>query len=190
VVHALEFVRTRTKHDQVAVLGWSLGALTAQLVAQRHPELVSDVILFGYPRRHDHVFAAGPPSDAEPARSKTTASAAAEDFIVPGAISQRAIDAFVKAALRHDPVKADWRALEQWNELEPSALNVPTLLIHAERDPYALASAQAQLFSRFGARDRTYVVVAGGDHAAHIENSGARFVHAVVSFLERPRLEN
>ena len=69
---------------------------------------VSAVILFGYPGDPDRKV----PEQAEPetpARKPTTAEAAAEDFIAPGAITQRAIAAYVQAALAAYPVRADWR---------------------------------------------------------------------------------
>ena len=186
VVHVLEFVREQTGFESSAVLGWSLGSLTTQLVAQRRPELVSAAILFGYPRKYGHKHKPGPPASTKPARAKTTAKAAAEDFIRPDVITQPAIEAFVEAALRHDPVRADWKDMDQWNEMDPARLRVPTLLIHGQFDPYAPGKNQAELFAHIGAPDRAYVVVAGGDHAAHLEDTGDRFVHAVVSFLKRP----
>jgi pimeloyl-ACP methyl ester carboxylesterase len=66
-------------------------------------------------------------------------------------------------------------------------VNVPTLVLHGEHDPYAPIAHQAKLFARLQHPDRVWVVLAGGDHAAHLETTGPRFVHAVVEFLERPR---
>jgi pimeloyl-ACP methyl ester carboxylesterase len=192
---ALELVAKRHDGHAPAVLGWSLGSLTAQLVAQRRPELVSALVLYGYPRSPDSVYVPPPPPEPGkkpppepvPLREPTTAEAAAEDFIVPGAISPRAIETFVAAALAADPVKTDWRAPEQWAELDPAKVQVPVMVIHGEADPYAPVESQATLFERLGHPDRQWVIVAGGDHAAHLENSGSRFVHAIVTFLDRPR---
>lgn len=80
----------------------------------------------------------------------------------------------------------DWRANDQWNALDPKAVKTPTLVIHGEKDPYAPIANQSKLFSELGHPDRAWVIVAGGDHAAHLENSGPRFVHAVIGFLRRP----
>jgi pimeloyl-ACP methyl ester carboxylesterase len=189
VTAALQFVAARHDGSPPAVLGWSLGSLTAQLAAQRHPELVSALILYGYPRGPDHVYAPPPEGEpeVEPARLQTTAEAAAEDFIVPGAITPIAIEAFVAAALAADPIKADWRSSEQWNALDPGQIDVPVMVIHGEADPYAPVQTQARLFERIKHADRQWVIVAGCDHAAHLENCGPRFVHAVVTFLQRPR---
>ncbi len=173
------------RHERApALLGWSLGSLTAQLAAQREPDRVSALVLFGYPRSPDRKYRRDKP--AEPAKAATTAKAAAEDFIIPGTISQPAIDAFVEQALASDPVRSDWRGTEQWSELDPAKVRVPTLLIHGAKDPYAPIANQAPLFSRLGHDDRAWVIVANGDHAAHLEDSGPRFVQAVVTFLDRP----
>ena len=104
-----------------------------------------------------------------------------------GAISPLAIETFVAAALAADPVRTDWRAPEQWTELDPAKVRVPVMVIHGEADPYAPVESQAKLFERLDHPDRQWVILAGGDHAAHLENSGPRFVHAIVTFLDRPR---
>lgn len=169
-----------------ALLGWSLGSLVSQLTAQRHPEDISSLILFGYPRDPDRHYEPGEDISTPPPRKATTAEAAAEDFIIPGSISQPAIDAFVKLALQADPVRMDWTGTEQWNALDPHAVRTPTLLIHGERDPYAPIDNQAKVFTRLGNADRAWVIVAGGDHAAHLENAAPRFVQAVVQFVRRP----
>ena len=90
------------------------------------------------------------------------------------------------AALKADPVRTDWRRLEQFNALDPAQLKTPTLLIQGEFDPIAPTATEAAFFSRIGTADRAWVVMAGGDHASLIENMQPAFVAAVVSFLERP----
>ena len=170
-----------------AVLGWSLGSLTSQLVAQRHLELVSALVLYGYPRRPGQVYPPDLDPLAPPARLPTTPEGAAEDFITPGSISPAAVDALVRAALAADPVKMDWRAADQWNALEPAAVLTPTLVIHGERDPYAPVFVQAELFARLGNPDRAWVILPWSDHAAHLEDAGPRFVRAVVEFVRAPR---
>jgi pimeloyl-ACP methyl ester carboxylesterase len=60
-------------------------------------------------------------------------------------------------------------------------------VIHGERDPYAPIDAQAALFTRLGTADRQWVVLAGSDHAALVENSAPAFITAIVAFVSRPR---
>lgn len=179
-----EVGRRHTKLAPPSLLGWSLGSLVAQLTAQRDPALVSTVTLYGYPRDPARVYTAD--AAGKPARAKTTAKAAAEDFIVKGAISQAGSNAFAAAAVAADPIRADWRGSEQWNALKPEDVSVPTLLIHGESDPYAPKHNQAALFQRLGHADRQWVILPGCDHAAHLERCGPRFVHAVTEFVRRP----
>lgn len=181
----LRWVAERTG-DRPALFGWSYGSMVAQLTAQRARELVSALVLFGYPVGPDTEFSSGAPEPAQPPRIPTTAAAAASDFRIPGAISQLAIDEYVRHALAADPVKADWRDLAEWSELDPSKVLVPTLLLQGEKDPYAPTDRQAAFFSRLGTPDRSWVTIAGGDHAAHLEAARPKFLHALVSFLERP----
>jgi pimeloyl-ACP methyl ester carboxylesterase len=178
----LRWIAARERGRVPVVLGWSMGALVGQLVAQREPSLLSALVLYGYPRDPG----APPRADrapASPSRAANTPQAAASDFVTPGSISQAAIDAYVEQALQADPIRADWTALEQLGALDPAAVGVPTLVIHGERDPIAPVAAQARLFTRLGHADRAWVILPGCDHAAHLERCAARFVDAVVGFV-------
>ena len=166
------------------LFGWSYGAMVAQLVVQRRPELVSGLILFGYPVRpgidRDPADAA-----AVPPREVNTARAARSDFVVPGAISARAVEAFVEAALASDPVRADWRHLDQWQALDPAAVRVPTLLLEAYHDPLALDDVHRALFARLDTDDKAWIVIPGGDHAAFMERPRAYFLRQLDGFMHR-----
>jgi len=169
-----------------ALFGWSYGSMVAQLTAQRAGDLISALILFGYPVDPDAQLSPSTSAPGDPPRAPTTAEAAASDFILPGSISQEAIEEYVREALEADPVRTDWNRLDEWNELDPARVLVPTLLLQGEKDPYAPTARQAAFFSRLGTPDRTWVTLAGGDHAAHLELPRLRFIHALVSFLGRP----
>ena len=190
---AAAVAHVRAAHPELAppaVLGWSLGSLVAQLTAQRDAASISALVLYGYPRDPDApgrtTAMPGATPEATPKREANTAAAAASDFITPGSIDRASIDAFVAAALAADPIRADWRAMETFAELAPAAVHTPTLVIHGAGDPYAPIANQAKLFTRLGDDDRAWVVLAGGDHAAHLEDCGDAFVHAVLGFVERP----
>lgn len=183
---ALAWVAKNSKvAGRPALLGWSNGSTVSLLCAQRHPDQISALILTGYWKHPDSMIVTVPDT-AKPAREKTTAKAAASDFIAPGAMSKLALDAYVAAALKADPTRTDWRHLEQWNAIDPAKVTVPTLLIQGELDPIAPTATQAALFSRLGTAEREWIVMAGGDHASLIENMQPAFVAAVVNFLERP----
>jgi len=174
----------RTIGDRPVLFGWSLGSMVAQLTSQQHPELITALVLFGYPADPDlHV---PEHEDGTPARKPTTAEAAAEDFLAPGVISKRAIAAYVQAALAADPVRTDWRRDHEWNALSPEAVHTPVLLLQAVLDPYAKLAAHAKLFARLGTSDRQWVVIPKGDHAALLEDTAPRMLAAMRAFLERP----
>ena len=167
------------------LFGWSYGAMVSQLVAQQRPDLISGLVLFGYPVRPG--FDQEPEgSDGPPPREPTTAMAAASDFILPGAISRTAVDAFVKSALRSDPVRADWRELAQWRALDGASVRVPTLLLEGYHDPLALDDVHAELFGRLNTADKSWVVIPGGDHAAFLETPRGYFLRLLDTFLHRP----
>ncbi|MFU8815644.1 MAG: alpha/beta hydrolase [Pseudomonadales bacterium] len=166
------------------LFGWSYGAMVAQLVAQRRPDLMAGLVLFGYPVRPG-IDVDPPETDGPAPRRPTTAEAAASDFIVPGAISSRGIAAFVAAALAADPVRADWRQLDQWRALDGAAVRVPTLLLEGYHDPLALDDVHATLFSRLDTDDKTWVVIPGGGHAAFMEAPRRYFLEQTATFIFR-----
>lgn len=164
------------------LFGWSFGSTHAQLLTQRHPELISSLTLFGYWKDPDRVM----PSDMDnivPQRIANTAEAAASDFIIPGSISQRAIDAYVKSALLSDPVKVDWNKLDQFNELDPGKIITPTMILQGEHDPIGPTGIQLKVYTRLGTAHKQWITVPNGDHAAFMETPRAYFIHALVSFL-------
>jgi len=185
VTQALEWLAKQKKIQRPVLLGWSYGSLVSQLAAQRRPELISALILYGYPRDPAKlVFPADPP---EPLRAANTREAAASDFISPQVAPKKMVDAYVAAALAADPVRVDWRNQQtEFQGLDPSRVTVPTLLIQGERDPAAPADAQARLFVGLGTPDKQWVVLSGGDHAALVEDTHPAFIAAIVAFVSRP----
>lgn len=166
------------------LFGWSYGAMVSQLTAQLHGGSLSGLVLFGYPVRPGYDADAG---HEAPERAPTTAEAAASDFLLPGTISQAAIDAFVASALAHDPVRADWRSLHEWRALDGAEVKVPTLLLQAAHDPLALTGVHAALFSAIDSPDRVWAVIPGGDHAAFMETPRNYFLALIRQFVLAPR---
>ena len=166
------------------LLGYSQGAMVSMLVAQRRPELIDGLVLFGYPYPGGGAAASAPPDPATPPRQRTTAAAAGEDFISPAVTPRGVKEAYVRTATTTDSIRADWRLLSQFVELDPAKVRVPTLLLDGERDPYANAANHPQFFATLGTADRWWVVLPGVDHAAHLETQPA-FVNALLSFMER-----
>jgi len=189
VAQVLEWITQR--HPKLAkpvLLGWSMGSVISQLTAQQRPELLSDLILYGYPR-DPGTTPPVPPAPATPPRETNTRERAISDFISPQVTSQALIDAYVVAALKADPVRADWKQLEDYRALAPNLVKNPTLLLHGDRDPLAPIAAQSRMFVGLGNPDKQWVVLAGGDHAAMLETTHEAFIAAIVAFVERPRLK-
>ena len=165
------------------LFGWSMGSTISQLAVQRHPGRVASLTLFGYWRDVDGTLPADEPGIV-PKREPNTAENAASDFITPGSISQKAIDTYVAAALEADPIRVDVRGVDQYNALDGSKIDVPTLVIAGEHDPLAPAANQARLFLSLGTGHKQYVSVPGGDHAAFLEKPRAYFIRELVGFFE------
>ena len=114
------------------LLGWSQGALIAQLLAQKSPEIISKLVLYGsiydplvrYPR--SPLFVNGTDVSERP---KNTYNAAIEDFTVEGSIEPEPAAQFAEAALLTDPLNAPWNQLFQFNNVDPARVHVPTLVV-------------------------------------------------------------
>lgn len=165
------------------LFGWSMGSTVSQLSVQRHPNLAVSLTLFGYWRDVDGILAADGET-LQPKYEPNTAQAAASDFIVPGSISAKAIDAYVSAALAADPVRTDVRHTDQYNALQEALIKIPTLVIAGEFDPLAPTEQQTKLYARIGSGHKQLVTVPGGDHAAFLEAPRDYFIHALVSFWQ------
>jgi pimeloyl-ACP methyl ester carboxylesterase len=188
IAAALRFIHQR--HPQLekpVLLGWSMGSLLSHLTAQTYPDALSALILYGYPRDPAST-AASPPSPANPPREVNTKERAASDFISPKVTSQLLIDTYVAAALKADPIRADWRELQQYQALSPTKIKTPTLVLVGEHDPLAPMPAQSRLFLGLGHPDKQWVVLAGGDHAAMLEDTHPAFIAAIHTFVTRPQL--
>ena len=172
-----------------ALLGYSNGARLALLAAQRPGAPISAAVLYGFP---DDValpvpVAPEPGSDApQPPRLRTTAEAAASDFVVAGAAPAAVREAYVAQALAADPVRTDWRAATEFRYV-PEQVRVPVLLLRGARDPLATQEENDHLYLRLGTEDRSWVTLPAADHVAHVEDTHAAWVQSVVDFLKRAR---
>jgi pimeloyl-ACP methyl ester carboxylesterase len=166
------------------LFGLSRGAMIAAMTAQEKPESLAGVILLGFGFDPD-VQSAPTPGNPRPDRLANTADAAASDFMTRDAFTQATVTAFVRAALRADPILADWKNDNEFNAFRPAQMQVPALLVHGAHDPQAPIAVETKLFSRFGTPDKWWVILPGADHAAHLEKSAVELVRAIVSFTRR-----
>lgn len=164
------------------VLGWSLGARVAALAAQRHRDVVGPLVLYGAPCEPRPTGPVAAREPGPPARATNTEAAARADFITPDALEPGVADAFVAAALKTDPIKADWRDQHVWATTDFAALRTPVLAIHGDRDPVVDGACLRQRLAQIPG-GAVFEVLAGYDHAAHLERAAPRFVAAVAGFL-------
>ena len=169
------------------LVGYSMGSLTALFTVQQQPDAFSKLVLYGFPVDLDGVRLRGmEPSAATPVRAATTSKAAAEDFVFAGAAPKAVVDAYVAQAVAADPVRVDWRRLDEFR-FDPAKVTTPTLLLQGVADGYVQPEAVALMFTRLATPDRSWVVLPDSDHAAHVENAMPGWVGAIVHFIERPR---
>ena len=169
------------------LVGYSMGSLTAMFTVQQHPSAFSKLVLYGFPVDPDVVQRRGQASvTAAPARTATTAKAAAEDFVFANAAPQSVVDAYVAQAVAADPVRVDWNQLHEFR-FDPALVTTPTLLLQGVADGYVQPEAVARMFTHLTTPDRSWVVLPNSDHAAHIENAMPAWIDAIVDFIERPR---
>jgi len=185
-----------------ALLGWSQGALVAQLAAQKNPETISKLVLYGSIYDPLVRYARSPLFSQDDAynttkseinnqtdqRIESTFNSAIEDFTVAGSIATEAAILFAEAALLADPYKAEWKYLCQFNNLDPARVHIPTLVIAGDQDPYAPLSCQAELYTNLGRGvDRTWSIIANADHAIHLLDGRERFINIVNSFVKNSK---
>ena len=190
-------------HHLPALLGWSQGALVAQLLAQKSPQMISKLVLYGsiydpmvsYARQPlflngtDGRISDRDENDDHIQAIENTFNGAIEDFTVEGSIPPAAAIEFAEAALSSDPIKAQWHYLCQFNNCDPARVHVPTLVVAGDQDPYAPLRVQSDLFTNLGrGADRTWSIIADADHAVHMLDGGKeRFLGIVKSFVENSK---
>lgn len=123
---------TTPERSDLSLMGWSQGALVAQLAGQKPHPLFSKLILYGslydqtirYPRQP--LFTSNKDENVE---MENTWDGAVEDFTIEGSIPPETASKFAEAALLSDPIKANWNHLYQFNNCDPGKVHVPTLVV-------------------------------------------------------------
>ncbi|NAS31582.1 alpha/beta fold hydrolase [Flavobacteriaceae bacterium R38] len=179
----LKWIAERERKE-VHLFGWSMGSTVSLLASQQNAADIASLTLFGFWMDLDAEIAEDP-EDKPLDKTVNTAEAAASDFITPGSISQKAIDAYVKMALEADPIRVDWRDMNEFKAIDPSKIELPVLILQGELDPIAPTERQTKLFTRLKTADKSWVVISGGDHAAFMETPRPHFISAFTGFINR-----
>lgn len=184
VINVLRWISAQNDNQKIHLFGWSMGSTVSLLATQKDASDLASLSVFGYWMDLDFNI----PEDSlniTLAKRVNTAEAAASDFITPGSISQKAIDTYVKMALEADPIRTDWRRQHEFNQIDPSLINLPVLILQGEFDPVSPTERQAKLFTRLKTADKSWVVISGGDHAAFMETARPKFIKEFTNFIER-----
>jgi len=184
ILNVLNWISVENDNRKVHLFGWSMGSTSALLASQKNARDIASLTVFGYWQDLDVKTPEGS-SDIQLQKKVNTVEHAASDFITPGSISQQAIDTYVKLALERDPIKVDWRFVNQFNNIDPSLITIPVLILQGELDPIGPTDRQAKLFTRLKTADKSWVVISGGDHAAFLEAPRKHFIHSFTSFIDR-----
>lgn len=140
-----------------ALLGWSHGALLAQITAQRHPDTLSKLILYGSIYNpnvkysiptEDMPHTGHTDHDDFPVHEMTSRNeydGAMEDFTNVNDAEARifppiSAKLFADVALVSDPIKAQWWNLHQLNECHPSLVGVPTMVVSRNNCSFLIRS--------------------------------------------------
>ncbi|MEP0262867.1 alpha/beta hydrolase [Dokdonia sp.] len=182
--NVLQWISAQNNHQKVHLFGWSMGSTLSLLATQKDDTHIESLTLFEFWLDLNTTI---PESPADVALEKrvNTAQAAASDFIIPGSISKNAIDTYVKAALAADPIRADWKHLNEYNLIDPSTITTPVLIIQGAEDPIGPTDRQATLFTQLKTKDKSWVVISGGDHAAFMETPRPHFIKSFADFIDR-----
>lgn len=182
--YVMEWISEENGGQKVHLFGWSMGSTSSLLATTKDDSHIATLTIFGFWMDLDQTIPEDKPGMA-PAKIINTAEAASSDFITPGSISQKAIDTYVEMALKADPVKVDWRRMNEFHQIDPSVISVPVLLLQGEFDPIAPPDVQAKLFTRLKTGNKSWIVVAGGDHAAFMETPRDYFIQSLANFLDQ-----
>src|SRR5580658_4338976 len=184
VESVIRFVAQR--HPDLAppvLIGWSRGSKISALVATRSNEPLSALVLYAFNFDPDAPPLYGPADGSAPS-VRNTAEAARSDFISPKVASQDFVRDFVHTALTNDPIQAPVCCDVEFRSIRPESIRVPTLLIHGARDPAFKPAVASAFFGRLATSERRWVILAEGDHAAHLEETTTEVTTAIVDFLQ------
>jgi alpha-beta hydrolase superfamily lysophospholipase len=174
------------RHPKLAppvLFGWSRGSKISALVATRSKEPISALVLYAFNFDPDAAPLNGLAVTPAPS-TPNTAEAARSDFVSPNVASPVLIQDFVDAALTFDPTQAPVCCDVEFRSIQPESIRVPTLLIHGARDPAFKPAIASAFFGRLGTAERRWVIVAEGDHAAHLEDTAPEVTSVVIDFLQ------
>jgi pimeloyl-ACP methyl ester carboxylesterase len=178
---AADFIRAYRWVEKIHVFGYQWGAQAAALFAEQKPNKVSRLALFGM---RWQLYDKGS-SPASPSRNNSAQQA----MLKPddGDLDQPMVKKRAEVCALHDVTSPNGalRDLGKPSPSQPKRLDVPTLLIQGERDGEDdVLNDRIAYFKAIPIRHKSFVIVPGVGKHAPIERSRARFVRALLDFLD------
>jgi pimeloyl-ACP methyl ester carboxylesterase len=181
---AVDFILKERGVTKVDLIGWSWGAETGGVVAQRSPNKVDRLVLYA-----PVLDLQGPPPPTDEFRDNPDNTLIG--FFHPTARVPEAVAAYLKAAKEVDAkspngVLVDWRTDPQ--KMDPAKLNMPTLVIYGADDDRAPPTGPNALafFPKLAAKDKKLVLVPNAGHGLFLEQQRERWYEEVLLFLGQP----
>jgi len=202
-IEAVEYIDAVVDHiaeayktDSVNLVGWSWGAQAAGHYANKHPERVRKLVLYGF--NHQNRL----PIDMLPQTPcrKIDFEGAKSDF-VKGCYEQGIPEAYAAAVLESDDAAPSGPINDYVNRLplvDPDQLPMPTLVIcgqfELEQPPNEVGDYREffekrkrdleEFCQRLPKGHKTIEIIDGGGHAVHLEKPRDKWRLSVLAFLE------
>jgi len=191
-----EYILKKTGAKKLLVYGISSGALKAGLFAQRHPERVARLAL-------DAFVWTGKGSPTLEQRRKRLPEFQSKHrrpidraFVHsiferdhPGTADKATIEAFADAILALDDSVPTGTYVDMCSKLplvDPTKLDVPTLVMRGEYDGIAGFDDLLEFFRRLPNADKQFAVMAGISHASFQQKNYMMVYHILNSFFTQP----
>jgi pimeloyl-ACP methyl ester carboxylesterase len=192
IAAAVEYITKLRGVAKIDLLGCSAGTQRTGVFVMDHPEKVAKWIFYaGFWKgtaefrefNRKRLENGGQPLP----RYRPTTEQDFRDGFVEGQFEEDVVQESIKVGLRMDPQRPNVFA-EYVNLpiLDPTRINVPTMIIHGEKDFAAKDEDLLQFYSQLSTHDKSYVVLPNGGHMLILEKDHRRFQHEVLSFFERP----
>jgi len=198
IATAVAYITKLKGVTKVNLLGWSAGTQRAGVFAMDYPDKVAKLILYAPVWKGTAEFLAFNKKRIEnggqplPQYHVNTKESLRSDFL-SGDLAQHpqfeedVVQESVKEALETDAqspnVFVEWEKLPI---LDPTRINVPTMIIHGERDFVSHEEDLLPFYSQLKTHDKRYVLLPDGGHTLILEKDHRRFQYEVLSFFDRP----
>jgi pimeloyl-ACP methyl ester carboxylesterase len=191
-----DYILNKTAAKQLLIYGISSGALKAALFAQRHPQRVARLAL-------DAFVWTGEGSPTLEQRRKRLPEFQSKNrrpidraFVHsiferdhPGTADKATIEAFADAILALDDSVPTGTYVDMCSKLplvEPTKLDVPTLVMRGEYDGIAGFDDLLEFYRRLPHPDKQFAVMAGISHASFQQKNYMMVYHILNAFFSQP----